>query len=141
MRRICRKVSGAGSVQNTERANCCGLGGLWESGGSREPDSETPMGGWKPLWKHALSAATARLRPRGAKVERGLKHAVDAHKTSLESILAAYAGGLIDKPTFDGELAEEKRILAEELSALSGVGPKRARDAANAFVGAIESAA
>lgn len=99
------------------------------------------MSRWKAVWKDAIAAATVRLRPRGADAERGVKHAIDAHKTSLESIVAAYSDGRIDKGTFEGELAEEKRILAEELGALRAVGPKRARDAANAFFGAIESSA
>ena len=99
------------------------------------------MPGWKAVWKDAISAATARLRPRRPDVERGMKLAVDAHRTSLESIVDAYVDGRIDKETFEGELAEEKRVFTDALTALRAVGPKRARDAANAFFRVIETAA
>jgi hypothetical protein len=98
------------------------------------------MANFKDVWKDALAAATGKLKSRGAEAERYLKDAAEAHKQSLESLLAAYTDGKIDRETMESELADEKRILRAELLAVQAITKKGAQDAANAFFDVIEGA-
>ena len=99
------------------------------------------MADWKDVWKEAVAAATGQVRSRGKEAEESLKQAAAAHKTSLESLLAAVADGQIDEETFKSELADEKRIMRAELLAARAIGKAGAQEAANAFFGVLEKAA
>ena len=61
-------------------------------------------------------------------------------RAGVESLLAAFVDGRIDRETLDGELANEKRVLRAELLAVRAIGKRAAQDAANAFFDVIESA-
>jgi hypothetical protein len=95
---------------------------------------------WKSVWKEAVSAAIGKMKSRRTDTRKRLDQVTDAHKTSLASLLAAFADGKIDDGTFNGELADEKRILLANLLA-SGVAKKGAQDATAAFFRTIERAA
>ena len=99
------------------------------------------MADWKDIWKEAVAAATGKLEARGAEAKSYLKEAAAAHKASLESLLAAFADGKIDRDTMESELVDEKRIFQAELLAARAIGKKGAQDAANAFFDVIEKAA
>ncbi len=98
------------------------------------------MPDWKNVWNDALAAASGKLESHGVDARGYLKDIAAAHKAALESLLAAFTDGKIDRTTLDAELADEKRVLRTELLALQAMTKKAAQDAANAFFGAIESA-
>ena len=98
------------------------------------------MPNWKDVWSDAIKAATGKLKAHGAEAEQYLRDAAAAHKKSLESLLAAFTDGKIDKATFDSELADEKRVLQAELLAAQAITKKAAQDATNAFFDVIEKA-
>jgi hypothetical protein len=98
------------------------------------------MADWKDVFKDAVAAATGKLEARGAEASEYMKEVAAAHKKSLESLLAAFVDGQIDKETMESELADEKRIVQAELLAVRAIGKKAAQDAANAFFDVLENA-
>jgi hypothetical protein len=98
------------------------------------------MTDWKEVWKSALQAGTAKLDGVGPDATKYLKECAAAHKAALESLLAAFADGKIDKATLESELDVEKRVLKTELLAVQASAKKAAQDAANAFFDVIETA-
>lgn len=98
------------------------------------------MADWKDVFKDAIAAGTAKLEARGGEAASYLEEIAKAHKSSLESLLAAFLDGRIDKDTLDSELADEKRVLRTELLAVQAISKKGAQDAANAFFDVIEGA-
>lgn len=98
------------------------------------------MTDWKDVFKDAIAAGSAKLEARGEEAKSYLKDIAQAQKASLESLLAAFVDGKIDKETFEAELADEKRVLRTELLAVQAIGKKGAQDAANAFFEVLEGA-
>src|SRR6266545_322266 len=98
------------------------------------------MPSWKDVWGDAIKTATGRLQSRGRDAEQYLRDIAGAHKKSLESLLAAFTDGKIDKETLESELADEKRVMKAELLAVEAISKKGAQDAANAFFNVIHLA-
>ena len=98
------------------------------------------MSDWKDVFKEAVAAGTGKLDSRGKGAAGYMKEIAAAHRKSLESLLAAFVDGQIDRETFDAELADERRIVKAELVAVQGIGKKGAHDAAHAFFGVIQDA-
>lgn len=98
------------------------------------------MADWKDVWKEAVAAATGKLESHGKDAREFVKDAAAAHRKSLESLLAAFTDGKIDRATLEAELADEKRVLRAELLAARAITKKGAQDAANAFFEVIEGA-
>src|SRR5688500_17980432 len=98
------------------------------------------MSDWKEVFKDAVSAAGAKVGARDKEAQKYLRDIAQAQKSSLESLLAAFVDGKIDKETFESELADEKRVLRAELLAVRAISKKGAQDAANAFFDVIEGA-
>jgi hypothetical protein len=91
------------------------------------------------VFAEALSAASSKVGARGeakAHVERAAK----AQRDALASLVAAFIDGRIDRETFEGEMAEEKRALRGELAAVHGISTQQAQRASSAFFDVIEGA-
>lgn len=96
-----------------------------------------PMDDWNHAWRAALSAAGGKINSRAPDTEERVREITEAQKKSLESLLDAFAAGKIDRPTLDGELADEKRVLKAELLAARSMTRKKAQDATTAFFSVI----
>jgi hypothetical protein len=95
------------------------------------------MDNWNRAWTSALSAAGRKINSRAAGAEGRFGEVAEAQKKSLESLLDAFAAGKIDRPTLDGELADQKGALKAELLAARSMTRKKAQDATTAFFGVI----
>lgn len=95
------------------------------------------MDNWNRAWADALSAAGAKINSRAPDPGERVREIAEAQKKSLESLLDAFAAGKIDRPTLDGELADQKGALKAELLAARSMTRKKAQDATTAFFGVI----
>lgn len=95
---------------------------------------------WKEVFKDAVSAAGAKVGARDKEAQKYLRDIAQAQKASLESLLAAFGDGRIDKETFEAELADEKRVMRAELLAVRAISNQGSQDAAKAFFVVMEDA-
>ena|SRR5688572_24595221 len=95
---------------------------------------------WKEVFQDAVSASGAKLHARDQEAQKYLRDIAQAQKASLESLLAAFIDGRIDKETFEAELADEQRVMRAELLAVRAISKKGSQDAAQAFFDVIEGA-
>lgn len=98
------------------------------------------MAEWKEVFRDAIAAGTSKLESRGTEATSYLKEVAKAHRASLESLLAAFVDGKIDRETMEAEVADEKLVLESELLAARAISKRAAQDAANAFFDVIEGA-